>query len=255
MVGMGAPDPRKSATADHGREPPQRLGVATWVEVAAGRPRVLLVPVGSCEQHGPHLPLDTDTRIAVALADRVAAVDEDVVVAPTVAFGSSGEHQDFPGTLSVGTAALRSVLVELGRSAFPDPEAPAAGAHRGLVFVNGHGGNVEAVTAAVQVLRREGRPVASWSPRLPGGDAHAGRTETAILLELCPEVVRPERPTGVTEPIEDLLDRLRTGGVAAVSADGVLGDARGADPAHGRELLADLLADLRAAVRGLRGAP
>jgi len=77
---------------------------------------VALLPVAAVEQHGPHLPLDTDTRIAVAVAQRVGA-DLGHLTAPAIAYGASGEHQGFPGTVSIGTAALTAVLVEYGRSA------------------------------------------------------------------------------------------------------------------------------------------
>ena len=224
------------------------LGRATWTEIDRSPPRVLLVPVGSCEQHGPHLPLDTDTRVAVALADAVAADRTDTAVAPAVAYGASGEHQSFPGTLSIGAEALTTLLVELARSAFPAPAA--AGAHR-LVFVNGHGGNTWAVRRAVEVAVHEGRPVSSWAPAVVDGDAHAGRTETSLLLALVPDLVRPDRPVGATDPVGELADRMREDGVAAVSANGVLGDARGASAEHGREVLAGLVADLGRWIDGL----
>jgi len=240
IVGVATPEPAK-------RPAPRRLAERTWTEVAADRGRVLLVPVGSCEQHGPHLPLDTDTRVAVAVAEAAAARRDDVVVAPPVAYGASGEHEGFAGTLSIGTAALTGVLVELGRSAFP----PGGGPWRALLLVNGHGGNAEATAAAVATLLREGRPVAGWSPRVPGADPHAGRTETSLLLALAPELVRPERPSGATAPLGDLLPALRAGGVAAVSANGVLGDAAGAAAADGCAVLDALVADLLAAIAGL----
>ena len=94
------------------------LAGATWPEAErdmAGA--VLAVPVGSTEQHGPHLPLSTDTDIAVALVERLAARRHDVVAAPAVAYGSSGEHAGFAGTLSIGREATELLLVELGRSA------------------------------------------------------------------------------------------------------------------------------------------
>lgn len=235
---MTTPPPEKRPA---GAEPGPGLGSRTWVEVGARPPAVLLVPVGSCEQHGPHLPLDTDTRIAVAVADAVASGRTDVVVAPAVAYGSSGEHQAFPGTLSIGTDALRVVLVELGRSAFPEP---GGGPFRSLVFVNGHGGNHDALCDAVELLAGEGRPVSAWWPSVAGGDAHAGRTETSILLALRPDLVGSERPTGATEPIAELLPHLRAGGVAAVAPHGVLGDATGASAEEGRALLDVLVADL-----------
>ncbi|MBA3984140.1 MAG: creatininase family protein, partial [Acidimicrobiia bacterium] len=88
----------------------------TWPEIESrARRPVLIVPLGSCEQHGPHLPLHTDTVIATALAERLAKTDDSFLVAPAVAAGASGEHQAFPGTLSIGTAAMTQVVVELVR--------------------------------------------------------------------------------------------------------------------------------------------
>jgi len=213
----------------------------TWPEVAdrAGS-TILAVPVGSTEQHGPHLPLSTDTDVAVALAERLAATRGDVLVAPPIAYGASGEHAGFAGTLSIGAAALELVLVELGRS---------ADAFAGVVLVNGHGGNAEPVARAVATLRHEGRRVLAWSPRLDGADAHAGRTETSLLLALRPEAVRLDRAAaGDTRPLADVLPDLRAGGVAAVSPNGVLGDPAGASAAEGATLLDTLAADLVAAV-------
>ncbi len=221
-----------------------RLGARTWREVhGAGRP-IVAVPLGSCEQHGPHLPLDTDTRIAVALADGLAAARPDVVVAPPVAYGASGEHAGFEGTLSIGLDALTSVLVELVRS---------ADAFAGVVFVNGHGGNHEAVERAVATSLHDGRAVLAWSPTPaatgPGADAHAGRTETSILLALAPSIVQLEHAeAGATAPLVELLPALRTGGVRAVAPNGVLGDPDGANAAEGVDVLRSLTHDLVAAV-------
>jgi mycofactocin precursor peptide peptidase len=208
-----------------------KLGERAWPQVE-GRPTVL-VPVGSTEQHGPHLPLDTDTRVASAVAARACAGS--VLVAPPVAYGASGEHEDFPGTVSIGHAALRMVLVELGRSA-------VRWAGR-LVFVNGHGGNVPTVVAAVQLLRDEGRD-AAWFACDPGGDAHAGRTETSLVLALDPALVRPAQPAGNTTPLSELLPALRAGGVAAVSPNGVLGDPAGASAEDGERMLGAMATDL-----------
>ena len=210
-----------------------RLGERTWTEVER---TTVLVPVGSLEQHGPHLPLDTDARIAAAGARRAA--DPSTLIAPPLAFGASGEHEGFAGTLSIGHAALRAVLVELGRSA-------GAWASR-LVFVNGHGGNLPTVAEAAIQLRAEGRDVAWSGCVVPGGDAHAGRTETSILLALDPSVVRHgAAEAGNTAPLRDLMPVLTSGGVKAASANGVLGDPRGATAAEGEALLATLVENLR----------
>ena len=77
----------------------------------AGRPPVLAIPIGSCEQHGPHLPLGTDTIIAEALAARLADRVDGVVVGPTITVSASGEHAGYAGTLSIGTDVTAMVLV------------------------------------------------------------------------------------------------------------------------------------------------
>jgi creatinine amidohydrolase/Fe(II)-dependent formamide hydrolase-like protein len=236
-----------------------------WPAVGA---EVVLVPVGSIEQHGPHLPLDTDTRIAVAVCEAVADSRPGVVVAPAITYGASGEHQAFPGTLSIGTEALTRVLVELSRSAeamaaaigqsLPhDADAEAMTATIGqslphdapaeamadvpgqavprLVFVNGHGGNVDAFAAA---------GVRVWHVSVPGGDAHAGRTETSLLLHLAPDVVGPAREPGNTMPLRDLLPALQNDGLRPHAPNGILGDPTGATAEEGAALFARLVDDL-----------
>ncbi|MFM7068058.1 MAG: mycofactocin biosynthesis peptidyl-dipeptidase MftE [Actinomycetes bacterium] len=169
--------------------PPQPLTASTWTEIVRGS--VLVVPVGSCEQHGPHLPLDTDTRIAAFLAAALCGAVDGCIVGPTVSIGASGEHAGFPGTLSFGNDVLEGMVVELGRSAIPIPAVSAP--FSGVVLVNGHGGNIAAMEAAVGTLRAEGRSVLVWHPRVADGDSHAGRTETSLLLHLDPSAVRVDR--------------------------------------------------------------
>ncbi len=206
----------------------------TWPEVD-GTP-VVVVPVGSCEQHGPHLPLATDSIIAEALARDLAARRSDCLVAPTMSITASGEHQGFPGTLSIGTEVMNHVVVELVRS------ADWAG---GVVLVNGHGGNAVAVDRAVAQLVAEGRRVLAWWPRVAGGDPHAGHTETSLMLAVRPELVRLER--AVPGPIPSTADLVRSG-VKALSPSGVLGDPRAASADHGAELFRRLADDLAGAV-------
>lgn len=211
----------------------RRLATSTAPEVGSST-SILLLPLGSTEQHGPHLPLDTDTRIAVAVAERVAAAHTEVCVGPALAYGASGEHAGFAGTLSIGQEALERVVVELVRSAGPE--------WRAIVLVNGHGGNVEALGRAAATLAYEGRPVTVWSPRLEGADTHAGHTETSMLLALDPACVHLDRlEVGNTQPLADLLPALREGGLQSVTANGILGDPTRASAAAGRELLAELV--------------
>lgn len=208
----------------------------------------VLVPVGSTEQHGPHLPLDTDTVIAVAVAtgaaDALRERGRQAVVAPAIAYGSSGEHQDFAGTSSIGTGVLHDVLVELTRSM-------TSWAAR-VVFVNAHGGNTTAVRGAVAQLVREGHDVAWAACATEEVDLHAGRTETSLMLHLAPWHVRVDRAeAGNTGSLEELLPLMVAGGVKAVSANGVLGDPAGATAAEGAALLTRMAADVAAIVGGL----
>jgi len=228
--------------------PVRRLGDTTWPEVATTSPQTLLaVPFGSTEQHGPHLPLDTDTRIAVAIAEGFAERRSDVVIAPPLSYGSSGEHAGFAGTLSLGQAALEHVALELCRS---------ADAFAGVVLVCGHGGNDEPLRRATDVIRDEGRQVLLWFPSIVGGDAHAGVTETSLLLAIAPDAVHLDRAEpGTTTALAELMPRLRDEGVRAVSRNGVLGDPSGASAAGGEQMLAGLVDDLCTAVARWTGHP
>jgi mycofactocin precursor peptide peptidase len=233
---IGAPDRPVDPLSSADR----RLGRLTSPDVAALArgpvAPVLAVPVGSTEQHGPHLPLSTDTDLAVALCERLSAATPAVVVAPPVWYGASGEHDGFAGTLSIGQDALELVLVELGRS--------ATASFAGVVLVNTHGGNAAAARRAAQRLAGESRRVLLWMPDW-GGDAHAGRTETSLQLALDGVAVRTARAeAGETRPVAELLPTLRQHGVAAVSPNGVLGDPTGASAAEGAALLDRVAAEL-----------
>lgn len=204
---------------------------------------LLLIPFGSTEQHGSHLPLSTDTVIAEEVALRVAArlaeQGKHVVVAPAVHYGSSGEHQSFAGTLSIGTPALTQLTTELARSALTWASS--------VLIVNGHGGNAAALSEAVsQLIAEELR--AAWvfcDPDSSETDAHAGLTETSLMLHLRPERVRLQlAEAGNTAPIAELMPRLRAEGVASVSPNGVLGDPRGATAEQGQQLLDAIVHDV-----------
>jgi creatinine amidohydrolase len=233
----------KSA-AQNGAVGVRELGGQTWPEVAARPPSLLVVPSGSVEQHGPHLPLDTDTRIAAAVAGEVANRVSGVV-APAVAYGASGEHADFSGTLSIGLDALESMIVELIRS---------ADRFDGVVLVNGHGGNGAALRSAVATSQHDGRRVLLTHCGSADADAHAGRAETSLLLHLCPEAVRLDRAeVGATAPWADVADRVRAQGVAAVSPNGVLGDPSGASPEEGAARFAEICDRITGEVAGWAG--
>jgi mycofactocin system creatininase family protein len=218
------------------------LGGTTWPEVeATGGRRLLAIPIGSLEQHGPHLPLDTDTRIAVEVTRRLSGARTDIMTAPPVAYGASGEHAAFAGTLLVNHVVLAEFLVELIRS--------ARASFAGVVLVSAHGGNHEGLSLVRERCRADGEAVLVWPVAVPGGDAHAGRTETSLMLAIDPAAVRLElAEAGCTDPLEVLMPRLRAEGVRPIASNGVLGDPTGANAAEGESLLVAMTAELADAI-------
>lgn len=239
--------------------PPERAFVRlTWTEVDAmpQRERVVLVQhIASIEQHGPHLPLDTDTVIGEAvLGAALARLEESmpVLVMPTLPYGKSNEHMGFPGTVTLGAATLLAALGEIAEG------LPSAGFRR-LVLYSAHGGNRPILEIAARDLRaRHGSlsvfPMSLWQmlppdPSVPAQrlDLHAGDAETSLMLAIRPESVRQDAAISGFPPAS-LIDDLYEGGVpiAWISRDltksGVIGDARAASREKGERLL-DLLAD------------
>ena len=233
---------------------------------------VAVLPVGAVEQHGPHLPLGTDSYIAegiVALALRRVADDVPVLLLPTQAIGHSPEHGDFHGTLSHEAETLLAAWTELG-----------AGLHRSgirkLVIFNAHGGQPQVVDLVAQRLRaRLGMLVVranymTWP--LPDGliDAeeqahghHGGMVETSIMLALHPERVRLAQARDFASSARELAGRHRRFGHGGrlgfawqaqdLNPAGVVGNAAGASATVGKALLdhhagrlADLIADAAA---------
>jgi creatinine amidohydrolase len=161
---------------------------------------VVVVPTGAIEQHGPHLPLDTDTFLCTSVADAAATRARKagpVLVMPTACFGSSEHHMAFPGTVTLRPETFQATVAELCRSL-------ARHGFRRQLVVNGHGGNTALLAATVQQLGFEA-PVHVlaldyWTLALPvipqvresplGGMAHACEFETSLMLHLRPESVR-----------------------------------------------------------------
>ena len=192
--------------------------------------KILLLPIGAWEQHGPHLPFDTDTIIVdsvVAGALRDTQVDADAfAIAPTIAISASDEHVGFPGTLSMGTEALVQSVVAICRS---------ASWSLGVCIVNGHGGNVDALARISSALTHEKIRHSIWSlPSYDGSDMHAGHTETSVMLHVAPGTVQTDRiERGTIGDASALVAQMRATGVAGVSANGVLGDPTTATSEHG----------------------
>jgi creatinine amidohydrolase len=175
----------------------------TWPEVEAARERgvdAVLVPIGSTEQHGRHMPLDTDCFIARSLsaraAEAAAAEGLDVLVAPTLNVTVSWYHMQFPGSMRLSTTTFLDVFREVCDSLV----------HHGfenLLAVNGHGGNIAALTVAVNhYLETTGRRVflvqwwdlaADVLAEIEGPMIHAEEAETSIALALGQRVLEDER--------------------------------------------------------------
>jgi creatinine amidohydrolase/Fe(II)-dependent formamide hydrolase-like protein len=174
------------------------MGELTWPEARARLEDVdvALLPVGSIEQHGPHLPLDTDAFDAEYLACSVAGACDhpQPLVLPAVPYGVSYHHEDFSGTLSVSPDALSQFVYQIGMSA-------AAHGISKLVIINGHGGNGPALHFAAQMINRDARIFTcvdtgeSSDPDVEAlaespNDVHAGEIETSTALAVRPELVR-----------------------------------------------------------------
>ena len=204
---------------------------------------VVVLPLGAWEQHGPHLPLDTDTLIidavVAAAMEGLASSRNQFIVAPTISITASDEHQGFPGTLSTGTRALVDSVVAISRS---------ASWAREICIVNGHGGNSDALKQIASALDHEKIGYSIWSlPHYNGSDMHAGRTETSVMLHLDPSRVNAGRlESGASGNPSELIDAMRAGGVASVAPNGIIGDSTTATSAHGKEVVDLYVGSLRA---------
>lgn len=240
------------------------LAEMTWPEVeravAKGATTVLL-PLGATEQHGPHLPLGTDTFRAAALAAGVAAMPG-ILVAPALPFGCSDEHSGFAGLIGVDHATLAQVIVDCGWRM-------AAWGVRRLLLLSAHGGNDQALKLACSRLHAHASGLAvvvlpfSGLRALQaiaaadgiGADAvglHAGDGETSEMLALRPDLVRMERAeAGPSVAMATIMPLLRQRGVQAATASGVLGDPCEASAGRGAAYLAAEVASFCGDVAGL----
>ena len=195
---------------------------------------IVLLALGSWEQHGAHLPFDTDTVIIEAVVDAaIRTVDPENTqfsVVPTIGVTASDEHNGFAGTLSIGTHNLSDAIVSIARS---------ASWARGICIVNGHGGNSDALKLVHSALDYENIRHSIWSlPYYEGADMHAGHTETSLMLHLAPGTVRMDlAEVGAVGDSEMLIERMRAGGIKEVSSNGVVGDPTNANAAHGATML------------------
>lgn len=225
----------------------------TWPELQAEMPNIklALVPVGSCEQHGPNTTFITDTARAYEFAKLLAErVGNKVVVFPAVNYGLSLHHMDFPGTVTLRVETMMHLLEDV---------AVCINKHgiEKILFLNAHGGNFPALDGVVIKLKQERDIKAYWSaigseiavnsgiegsldglPRIIG---HACEVETSQLLYLAPEYVRPDRIPSEMQDSMYTRESFIKGNAAwswkyDVTLNGALGDARKATSEIGKQL-------------------
>ena len=216
------------------------LPTTTSPEIADLHPDTAILPTGSFEQHGTHLPLTTDSLIATAIAERLAT-DYNLFLLPVLTLGCSHEHAEFPGTVSIRTSTLASVVDDVFDS------LARSGVER-LVIVNAHGGNY-VLSNVVQEGNANGRRMAlfpqnaEWQEaRDEAGletsnhdDMHAGEAETSILLHRFPDVVRDSYTSA--DHLADDRRYLLTTGLLTYAPEGVIGRPSLASPQKGDDLL------------------
>jgi creatinine amidohydrolase len=245
------------------------LAEMTWTEVRdaiAGGARVVVLPIGSTEQHGPHLPLSTDTLMAETAARGAAERAGGVLVAPTIPYGTSESHRGFAGTASLQLSTLSALLVDIGRTL-------SGHGFDVIVLLNGHAGNTAAIAAASHELRQVTDKVIAaltWWSFVDGGYRamedpiiwHAGEFETSLMLHLHPGLVQMER---AVKDVPRMVPLFPGSGAAplpkvdlgvpptkAVVDSGVFGDARLAPAEKGKGCVEEALDQLVHVFRELR---
>lgn len=233
-------------------------------EIADRDGSILLIPVGSIEQHGYHLPVATDTLLVDAVVRAAAeevSGDLPVLVAPPVWSGYSPHHLAFGGTFTLEFDTLLSALEELADSALDN-------GFDALAFVNGHGGNISLISGVTTTVGREhpetevlgltyfqlAEPfVDDVRESELGGMGHGGEFETSLMLHFHPETVRTDRLEGelLDEPYDQGLKDLFAGGPLGVyrpfdeySESGAIGAPELASADKGRELAGGIISSL-----------
>lgn len=220
------------------------LPITTTVEEDAGAATAAVLPIGSFEQHGPYLPLATDTVIACTIAQEVAAAHP-VRLLPPITISCSHEHAAWAGTVSISAATLRAVVRDIAASL-------RLGGVDTLILVNGHGGNyvlgnvVQEASASAQhmalfpgELDWEAARAAAGLETTALSDMHAGELETSILLHAHPTLVTPGYRSA--DWLADDRRHLLTRGMAAYTESGVIGRPSLASAAKGQALLSSLV--------------
>ncbi|MGD9412986.1 MAG: creatininase family protein, partial [Desulfobacterales bacterium] len=226
---------------------------------------VALLPVGAVEQHGPHLPLDTDAFDADYLARRVAEAcsDPKPLVLPPISYGVSYHHADFTGTVSISNDTLAKMIYEIGMSVSRNGICK-------LVIINGHGGNSPTLNYAAQMINRDARIFVCVDTGETSdvdidkivetpNDVHAGEIETSTGLAVRPQLVQMDRAKKQIPKFSSrYLDFTSKRGVLwyaytrKISPSGVMGDPTKASAAKGERIWEIMIAHLVSLVEDLK---
>lgn len=188
------------------------LSDLTAIQLNDFKEKIILLPLGATEQHGPHLAVATDSDIVTKIATKVEnLLNEDIILCPTLPFGSSHHHLSFGGTISISPLNYTSFLVDIISTIIES-------GFRRIVLLNGHGGNITPVKQALIVLSDKydktvnpnivlatywelaGKAFAGETPMQSPALSHACEYETSLMLHIHPEkvftdrIVRPQRP-------------------------------------------------------------
>ena len=217
---------------------------------------VVVLPVASIEQHGPHLPVFTDSIIVQAVLEKALEKlpkDFPVWVLPIQCYGKSNEHAGFPGTFTLTSETFVSLLKEYGANVYRN-------GFKRLVFLNAHGGNTEIIDFVIRDIREQtnllvfalhvGLRVATPTTGLSEDERtfgiHAGDVETSILLDYCPQYVKMDlAPNGLPSHLQSMNTQPFMGALnfawltRDITPSGVLGNAKTADPLRGKKYLDD----------------
>ena len=218
------------------------------VEAAIARGLIAVLPVGALEQHGPHLPLTTDTVLATGIAARIADAT-DALLLPAIAYGDAWTAEGWAGTLSLSPDTLRATVTDLGRG------LQRMGV-KGLVTLNGHFGNREPIALAARTLSESGFRVLHLDyPKLeafaaevcdsqPAGPGfyHADEVETSMMLALAPDAVCLDRAAAEYPSFPETFG-LEPMKLSAFNRSGVFGDPRPATAEKGGRLIDGIVAE------------